>query len=938
MWRSAKSHACRSGAFVGERLEDRIMLAVTAEMVADLNPTPIGSFPDVLGAWNQELYYSFDGDYFGRELWKFDGQNHERVSLIGGQSGDSDPTQLRVFQNELIFEAAYDQDGDDFDRSIYRYDGNSVEEILYENRRLREVRLLSVYRNELFFVAEPGFQSEFLFRYDGLRVEPLGQLSDVDQERTSNDFVRPQYPVSTVTADGLYFVVHNELWLYQDDNRSLELIASGVGDELGRLGDSLVLEGSGGVLKVDVDFEDGERRHTLTPVFASDSVGDFAEWNGSVYFRADDGEHGEEVYRYDGEQLELIDIAMSLEQPSSYPRALTARDDGLYFTANDGVTGRELWMYDGVSARRLTDLNTSGDSFLLNHQHFAGRLVPVEDGLYFAARDDQSSFELWRYANGEASQVIDHFPLNESSNMLSFQEWNGELFFSADDGVHGRELWRYDGHQISMVADINPGSVSSSPGGFTDWNGRLFFSAAEGDTQRGRKLWSFDGDSVALELELFQDTSGSNTNRGPDYLTPFQGKLYFAWNEDGRRPELWAFDGVDAQRVIDHASGDDAGLPGYLTVVGDRLYFSGWTPQVSRELFYFDGQQVELFADLNTGESIGGPRPSSPLRLVAFDGQLFFRANTTVSTIDFYRVDGDELSTVTTPQGEAIRPGDYAVWRDELYIVDGGLYRFDGTNAIPIPGPLEVWQAVAMKDGLYFVTGYRPSPDSTKLWRWDGQAVTEVQIRDAPPLFLFNDLFVYDDTLYANASDTGHGFELWRLAEDNTLSGDANRDGRVDARDLNVLALNWQRADAESWSQGDFDSNGVVNAADLDLLALNWQMGVPSEAQAAPSNNRIPRAPLHRKQVLVVDTVNDMNIDRHTRRDRVELPSARETEVSLDSYPEPTTEPLPWSRSTDSRRAGGLQAEETATDLAFEELNVTRNIFAESPLATIKTR
>ena len=206
------------------------------------------------------------------------------------------------------------------------------------------------------------------------------------------------------------------------------------------------------------------------------------------------------------------------------------------------------------------------------------------------------------------------------------------------------------------------------------------------------------------------------------------------------------------------------------------------------------------------------------------------------------------------------------------------------------------------------------------------------------PLFLFNGLFVYDDTLYANASDTGHGFELWRLAEDNTLPGDANRDGRVDARDLNDLALNWQRADAESWSQGDFDSNGVVNAADLDLLALNWQMGVPSEAQAAPSNNRIPRAPLHRKQVLVVDTVNDMNIDRHTRRDRVELPSARETEVSLDSYPEPTTEPLPWSRSTDSRRAGGLQAEETATDLAFEELNVTRNIFAESPLATIKTR
>ena len=55
--------------------------------------------------------------------------------------------------------------------------------------------------------------------------------------------------------------------------------------------------------------------------------------------------------------------------------------------------------------------------------------------------------------------------------------------------------------------------------------------------------------------------------------------------------------------------------------------------------------------------------------------------------------------------------------------------------------------------------------------------------------------------------------------------GDANLDGRVDAGDLNELALNWQTGD-RGWREADFTGDGFVDAADLNLLAINWQFGV----------------------------------------------------------------------------------------------------------------
>ena len=63
----------------------------------------------------------------------------------------------------------------------------------------------------------------------------------------------------------------------------------------------------------------------------------------------------------------------------------------------------------------------------------------------------------------------------------------------------------------------------------------------------------------------------------------------------------------------------------------------------------------------------------------------------------------------------------------------------------------------------------------------------------------------------------------------NAVAGDANNDGRVDAADLNILALTWQQSVTPS-SGADFNHDGFIDAGDLNVLALNWQFGVAAES------------------------------------------------------------------------------------------------------------
>ena len=76
---------------------------------------------------------------------------------------------------------------------------------------------------------------------------------------------------------------------------------------------------------------------------------------------------------------------------------------------------------------------------------------------------------------------------------------------------------------------------------------------------------------------------------------------------------------------------------------------------------------------------------------------------------------------------------------------------------------------------------------------------------------------------------------VWVEELKGTFFGDCNLDGRVDASDLNDLALNWRATATTSWAQGDFNGDHVINATDLNDIGVNWRNGVSTAAVPEPN-------------------------------------------------------------------------------------------------------
>ena len=81
------------------------------------------------------------------------------------------------------------------------------------------------------------------------------------------------------------------------------------------------------------------------------------------------------------------------------------------------------------------------------------------------------------------------------------------------------------------------------------------------------------------------------------------------------------------------------------------------------------------------------------------------------------------------------------------------------------------------------------------------------------------------------------GLELVGL--ETVCPGDINGDEVVDAADLNILGINWQKSPATS-AEGDLNSDGRIDAGDLNVLGLNWRNVCGPAAAHPPAASSVP--------------------------------------------------------------------------------------------------
>ncbi len=100
-----------------------------------------------------------------------------------------------------------------------------------------------------------------------------------------------------------------------------------------------------------------------------------------------------------GEPFMLKDIHPSGD---SYPDQLTIVNGTLFFRANDGTNGTELWKSNGTEAGTIIvkDINPGSGASVPEH------LTDVNGTLFFQAGDSTNGFELWKSDGSEAGTIM----------------------------------------------------------------------------------------------------------------------------------------------------------------------------------------------------------------------------------------------------------------------------------------------------------------------------------------------------------------------------------------------------------------------------------------------------------------------------------------------------------------------------------------------------
>ena len=126
-----------------------------------------------------------------------------------------------------------------------------------------------------------------------------------------------------------------------------------------------------------------------------------------------------------------------------------------YFVAQDGVHGQELWKSNGTEEGTVMvkDINPSGDALFAPSGYYYKPVMTVfKNKLYFVAYDPDHGAELWCTDGTEAgTQLVKDINPGLKQSNYRVKEYNGYLYFPATSGPDEGGIMAYRWYYLGTV-------------------------------------------------------------------------------------------------------------------------------------------------------------------------------------------------------------------------------------------------------------------------------------------------------------------------------------------------------------------------------------------------------------------------------------------------------------------------------------------------------
>lgn len=467
------------------------------------------------------IFTAIDGR-FGGELWETDG-TEDGTRLLSdihvGNTADSNPNQLIDFGGKLYFLAT--SGGNEGTQELWVTDGTAdgthrVKDIASEVSGTpisnNSVISLTEFNGRLLMTVKSGSSGTELWESDGTE-EGTQRVSVLTPGLGGLGFGRPAY--FTQAGSLMYFVGpqisgNNNSAVWRTDGTDAGTFNL---NDPNSAGDQLV-----------------GRSYT--------AVGDV------LYFRGNDGNSGWELWRTNGTNAGTYrvkdinpgsaDSAITSLSSNSPPPPMTAVGDLLYFFADDGESGLELWRSDGTETGtyRVKDINEGAEGMAI--QPVPG--IAFDGKFYFGADDGENGFELWRSDGTETgTQMVGDFRAGDANFFPNQFTVVGDTLYFTAQGDAGEGLWRLLAGETlpEFAAGVNA-LTTSFPFGLSAIDGELLFSAG---IETGTGLFRTDGTAAGTQL-LFDPNSPLPTGSARR-ATVSAGSIYVSLETNTFGRELW---------------------------------------------------------------------------------------------------------------------------------------------------------------------------------------------------------------------------------------------------------------------------------------------------------------------------------------------------------------------------------------------------------------